>query len=228
MAALQKTMFSRLAKTDTPTVCNALELVLGERRAHGFTRKTMILAPQQSAVFIGRAKTATLRAIERPGACDAERRMKYFRYIAEKGAVAVIEDLDRPAGLGAFWGEVHSAVHSAMGLAGVVTTGAVRDLDALSPKLPILAGAVTPSHAFVDIEQLDATVNIFGMTVSPGDIIHADRHGAIVIPEDALSHLPKAIATVAKREKEILAAAKSPNFSLHTLERALRRSRDIH
>lgn len=233
-AKSEAALFRRLARADTPSVCNALELVLGERQESGFTRRQMVFVPPTfngagSGAFIGRAKTATLRAVKRKGAgTDIARRMAYYRYAAVRGAVVVIEDLDRPQGLGAFWGEVHSAVHSALGVAGVVTTGAVRDLPQLSPKLPILAGTVTPSHAFVDIEQLDLTVDIFAMRVAPGDIIHADLHGAVNIPEKALSALPEALETVARREGEILRTAKKKNFSHKVLENALKKAREIH
>ena len=218
-----------MAALDTPTVCNALELALGGRRDAGFTRRTMLAAPGGVAPFVGRAATATIRAARRPGAGEhPERRMDYYRAAGAPGRVAVIQDLDDPPGLGAFWGEVHSAIHAALGTRGVVTSGSVRDLDMLDPRLPILAGAVSPSHAFVDVEEVGGTVDIFGMTVRPGDIVHADRHGAVVIPESAAADIPAAAATIARREKEILDAARRGDFSLEKLADALARARDIH
>jgi len=234
-------LFAALAKVDTPTVCNALEVVNGERADSGFTRQTMIAAVAEAPAFVGRARTATIRAVRRAGApAGVERRMEYFRYIAggrdgdgggsgDAGAtVVVIEDLDSPPGVGAFWGEVHSAVHAALGVAGVVTNGAVRDLEQLHPRLPILAGAITPSHAFVDTERLDVPVTVFGMTVAPGAIVHADRHGAVVIPDAALAELPAAVATVTRREAGILQAARAVQpgaLKLDDLENALREAR---
>jgi len=265
-------LFAALARVDTPTVCNALEVVHGARSDSGFTRQTMIAAV--AAAFVGRARTATIRATRRAGApAGVEHRLDYFRYItgardgdgggspgdtgdgsagrgdgdfngefaagdnpgdsgdgadSNAATVVVIEDLDSPPGVGAFWGEVHSAVHAALGVAGVVTNGAVRDLDALHPGLPILAGAVTPSHAFVDTEALDVPVTIFGMTVAPGAIVHADRHGAVVIPDAALAELPAAVATVTRREAGILQAARSAGLGklrLDDLATALYQSR---
>lgn len=243
-------LFAVLARVDTPTVCNALEVVNGERADSGFTRRTMVAAVAEAPAFVGRARTATIRAVRRAGApAGVERRMEYFRYIAGAGdgdggdsngdsdgsgdagatnTVVVIEDLDSPPGVGAFWGEVHSAVHAALGVAGVVTNGAVRDLEQLHPRLPILAGAITPSHAFVDTEQLDVPVTVFGMTVAPGAIVHADRHGAVVIPDAALAELPAAVATVARREAGILQAARAVQpgaLQLDDLETALREAR---
>jgi len=243
-------LFAALAKVDTPTVCNALEVVGGARSDSGFTRQTMVAAVAESPAFVGRARTATIRAVRRAGApAGVERRMEYFRYITGAGdgdggdsngdsdgsgdggatnTVVVIEDLDSPPGVGAFWGEVHSAVHAALGIAGVVTNGAVRDLEQLHPRLPILAGAITPSHAFVDTEQLDVPVTVFGMTVVPGAIVHADRHGAVVIPDAALAELPAAVATVTRREAGILQAARAVQpgaLKLDDLETALREAR---
>lgn len=228
----ESALFAALARVDTPTVCNALEVVNGERADSGFTRRTMVAAVPDAPAFIGRARTATIRATRRQGApAGLDHRMEYFRYIAGGGAntVVVIEDLDSPPGVGAFWGEVHSAVHAALGVAGVVTNGAVRDLDQLHPGLPILAGAVTPSHAFVDTEALDTAVTIFGMAVAPGDIIHADRHGAVVLPDAALAELPAAVESVARRERVILDAARAASpgaLNLNDLENALRQSRE--
>jgi len=231
-------LFAALAKVDTPTICNALEVMSGARMDSGFTRQTMVAALPDTRAFIGRAKTATIRAARRAGApAGVDRRMEYFRYIADRGGdagdantVVVIEDLDSPPGIGAFWGEVHSAVHAALGVAGVVTNGAVRDLDQLHPRLPILAGAVTPSHAFVDTEALDAAVTVFGMAVAPGDIIHADRHGAVVVPDAGLAELPAAVESVARRERVILSAARSAErggaaLCVDDLENALRAAR---
>ena len=229
MPTNEQQLFEQLRQYDTPTICNALEIVSGSRRDSGFTRQTMIPALAELPAFIGRAKTATLRSIRRPGAgTTPARRMEYYRYAGQPGRVVVIEDLDNPPGLGAFWGEVHSTVHAALGVVGVITNGAVRDLDMLDKRLPILAAAVTPSHAFVDIEQMDITVNILGMTVAPDNIIHADRHGAVVIPDDELAQLPTALATITRREREILIAAQKDDFSLEKLADALRRMRDIH
>lgn len=222
--------FSALAALDTPTVCNALEVALGGRRDEGFTRQMMFGAPGTIPAFAGRAATAAIRAAKRPAAGKNadEKRMEYYRAACVAGAVVVIQDLDNPPGLGAFWGEVHSAVHAGLGVAGVVTNGSVRDLDMLDPRLPILAGSFSPSHAFVEVEAAQITVNIFGMTVRPGDIVHADRHGAVVIPEKAAADIPKAAELVMRREKEILDAAKKGDFSLEKLAEAIRKGREIH
>ena len=58
------------------------------------------------------------------------------------------------------------------------------------------------------------------MAVKDGDIVHADKHGAIVIPNDDLAKLPAAIDLMARKEKVILDAARKPGFSIATLKEA--------
>lgn len=225
----ERKVMDALASVDTPTICNAIEIASGERRDFGFTRKTMVMPEAGARSFIGRARTATQRATKRPGPSDPlERRIEYYRYVAKPGAVVVIEDLDDPPGLGAFWGEVHTTVHAGFKVAGVVTNGSVRDLDVLHPGLPILAGEITPSHAFVDIEEIDIDVDINGMKVSPGDIVHADKHGAVVVPDELLEKLPEALEKLLKDEKVFIDLALRDDFDMDMFEKALRDARDVH
>jgi hypothetical protein len=95
----------------------------------------------------------------------------------------VIQDLDGPlVGFGAFWGEVQTTIHKGLGCLGVVTDGCVRDITMMAPGFQVLAGSITPSHAWVHLVDIGGAVNVGGMMVSDGDLIHADRHGAVVIP----------------------------------------------
>ena len=221
-------LFEALSHVDTPTICNALEIACGKRRAEGFTRKTMVMPKPELGAFVGRARTATISATERKTKGDVGNRIEYYKYVASPGVVVVIEDLDDPSGLGAFWGEVNSTIHAGLGVAGVVTNGSVRDLDMLCPGFPILAGEISPSHAFVDIEEMDVKVSINSMEVSPNDIVHADRHGAVVIPDKYLEALPDAIEKLLMAEKKVLDAAKADGFSVEKLEQAMREARDLH
>lgn len=226
-------MLARLAKFDTPTICNALEVATGSRRATGFTRAQMVGAAFGTRPIVGFARTATLRAASpsaRSAAEQRDTRLEYYEYVAggRTPTVVVVQDLDQPSGIGAFWGEVNSKIHAGLGVCGVVTNGAVRDLDALSTSLPILAGTVTPSHAFVRIESIRGQITIFGMDVAHDDLIHADRHGAVVIPADAAPRLAGAIDLVVRRERLIIEAAERPGFDLADLRKALIDADDIH
>lgn len=213
---------------DTPTVCNAIEIVYPDRRAHGFTTRSLHCVRPELPPMVGFARTVTVRAY-RPAAMSADAqaalRFGYLDYLSEGPGptVSVVQDLDdAQAGFGAFWGEVNSTVHRALGCLGTVTNGSVRDLNDLAEGFQALAGVLAPSHGHVHVTGFGEAVNIAGMVVQSGDVIHADRHGAVVVPADAVTKIPEAVALVARREKVILDAARAPDASAETIKAAWR------
>jgi regulator of RNase E activity RraA len=219
---------------DTPTICNALELVVPARRAMGFTRRTLIAAFPNLQPVIGFARTAIIRSREpHPRSREEATRVRlaYYEHIAAQPlpSIAVIQDIDAPdQGFGAFWGEVQSNIHKGLGCTGVITDGSVRDLDAMAPDFFVLAGSIMPSHAHVHLVDFGGTVSVAGMVVSPNDVVHADRHGAVVVPSEAIKELPAAAALLARREKVIIDAARSPGFSVARLRQAFAEQEEIH
>jgi len=222
-----------LRQWDTPTICNALELVAPGRRGHGFTVRPMVAADPALPPVCGLARTGTIRAAApsgRPKETDRAVRLGWYDYVAAASlpTVVVLQDLDDTPGVGAFWGEVHSAVHKALGAQGVVTNGSIRDLDMLAPGFQLLAGVVNPSHAYVHVVAFGGEVTVHGMHVAHEDVIHADRHGAVVIPHDVVRLIPAAIELGARREKVILDLCKDPSFSVAKLREAIARADEIH
>ncbi|WP_028794931.1 RraA family protein [Thalassobaculum salexigens] len=224
----------RLTDWDTPTICNGLEVTNPERRALGFTTGVMFCAFPELKPICGYARTATIRAMvapKRTGAENVASRQAYYEYVAKGGpapSISVIQDLDSEPGFGAFWGEVNTSIHKGLGALGVITDGSIRDLDASAPGFQLLARKVGPSHAHVHVVDHGGQVNIFGMVVNDGDIVHADRHGAVVIPPEAVKKLPDAIDLLTRREAVILDAARAPDFSFDKLKAAMGQSADIH
>lgn len=218
-------LLKALQRVDTPTVCNAIEVAEGARGFANFTRRTMLCSAPGEPAVVGYARTAKIAALT-PSTEGAEvlkeRRMAYYRYMAEAPmpAVAVIEDLDGEDAVGAYWGEINTTVHKGFGLSGAVTNGVMRDLGDLPAGFPVIAGRVGPSHAFVRIEAVDIPVSIFGMTVAPGDLVHADRHGALVVPGAVIPNLEVAIAKLLETEKLVLEPARSGNFDFDAFARA--------
>jgi regulator of RNase E activity RraA len=226
-------LLDHLRAFDTPTICNALELVAPERRGRGFSQRPFVCAFPAMPPIVGYARTATIRAAEPSAASAAElraRRLDYYAYVAEGQGynIVVIEDLDTNPGFGAFWGEVNTAVHKGLGLQGCITNGSIRDLDMIATGFQLLAGSVSPSHAWVRVEAFGGEVTVHGMTVRHGDLIHADRHGAVIIPADAVERLPLAIDLCARREAPIIAAARQPGFTVDKLRAAMAEAGDIH
>jgi regulator of RNase E activity RraA len=233
MTTLTADLLETLRGFDTPTICNALELVAPERRLTGFTRAPLVCVRPQLAPIVGFAATVTMRAaVPVTGSPQQrrERRIAYYEYIAAapRPSVVVVQDLDAQPGFGAMWGEVNTAVHQGLGAIGLVTNGSVRDLDQFAPGFQALAGSVGPSHAYAGPVGWGDAVDVCGMTVRHGDLVHADRHGAVVIPLEVAARLPAAVDLLVRREKVILDVARAPGFDIDALRRALQASDEIH
>jgi regulator of RNase E activity RraA len=232
-AILTDADLGKLRALDTPTICNALELILPARRGIGFTTKPLVCARPHLPPIVGYARTATIRATH-PAEGDAkaarQKRLDYYRHVSEGAAprIVVLEDLDAEPGYGAFWGEVNSNIHKGLGCLGVITNGSIRDIPACAEGFQLLAGRVGPSHAYVHVVEIAVTVTVHGMTVRPGDLIHGDQHGAVVIPQEAARHIPDVAAQIARRESHIIAASQQADFSFEKLARTLAEADEIH
>jgi regulator of RNase E activity RraA len=233
MVELTPGLVAELQTMDTPTVCNALELLVPQRRGCGYTVEPLVCTRPELEPLVGIARTATIRSAH-PSDLSAEEALAlsdaYYGYIDDgpKPSVAVIQDIDERKGYGSFWGEVNSAIHAGLGCAGLITDGGVRDLPDIAPGFQMLAGRVIPSHAFVHVVDFARPVTVAGMPVRDGDLVHADEHGAVVIPVDVAAQVRRAADQVIRREKVILDAARQPGFSFAKLKAARNRQADIH
>ncbi len=218
-----------LRQWDTPTICNGLELIAPERRAIGFTVEPMLAVDRAFPPIVGLARVGTIRAKEAPRSKVTDR-MDWYDYVAATAlpTIAVLQDIDDRPGYGAFWGEVQTTVHRALKVIGCVTNGSFRDLDMLAPGFQIIGGRIGPSHAHVHMVDFGRPVDVFGMHTVHDDVIHADFHGAVVIPADAVRRLPAAIDLVSRREKVILDLCAAPNFTPARLRDAIRQAGEIH
>ena len=230
---MNEKLLNILRQVDTPTICNAIEGVQGKRGFDNFTKKTMHISEINNESIVGYAVTAKIIASSPPKDSPEivkSRRMNYYKYVSEGKTpiVVVIEDEDGLNPCGAFWGEVNTAIHKGLGCLGVVTNGSFRDIDACAPGFQLLGGKVAPSHAWVHLVDIECEVNIFGMAVKPNDIIHADRHGAVVVPDHCVKQLPDAIDLLTRREAVILDVARSPDFNVEILKKAMADSAEIH
>ena len=224
---------NKLTEWDTPTICNGLEHLSSEYRVKSFTVEQMQCFDPSLPPIIGYARTAMIRSMTPPEGKPEdirEMRARYYETISAppNPSISVIQDLDPIPGFGAFWGEVNTAIHKGLGCLGVVTNGSFRDIDACAPGFQLLGGKVAPSHAWVHLVAIECEVNIFGMAVKPNDIIHADRHGAVVVPEECVKELPTAIDVLTRREAVILEVARSPGFNVEILKKAMADSAEIH
>jgi len=214
---------AKLASFDTPTICNALERLDPSTQAAGYTCAPFVCGFPNRSPIVGYARTATIRSVRPSGLSAAAQRQlqnDYYRHVdaGRRPSVVVIEDLDGDdAGRGAFWGEVQSAIHVGLGALGVITNGSVRDIDQWAPGFQFLAGRLAASHAFAKPVGFGDAVTVFGMTVRDGDLVHADRHGAVVVPIAHARSIARAAREVAEREARILAVARAPGCTAERL-----------
>jgi regulator of RNase E activity RraA len=222
-----KDEFEFLRSIDTPTVCNLIEMVAPERRGAFYTVKHLHCPFPDLPPMVGFAKTVTIKAKDAIplDASYTQRRLDYLDYVASQPApgIMLIEDLDgEHVGYGAFWGEVQSNVHKGLGCLGTVTNGSIRDIPQIPEGFQMLAGSIGPSHAYVHVVEIGCPVTIHGMAAKSGDLIHADRHGAVVVPMDKIAAMKPALETLLAREAKIIAAAKAPGVTADKIKAAMK------
>ena len=222
---MDNALLDLLRKVDTPTVCNAIETAQGTRGFDGYTRGTVLASAPEYRAMVGYARTARISALKpSPDRADIvrERRLGYYHHMSQgpRPTIAVIEDVDVPHAVGAYWGEVNTTVHKALGLDGALTNGVMRDLGDLPDGFPVIAGSVGPSHAFVHVVDFAAGARVFDLSVAEGDLVHADRHGAVVIPADVMPDLAAAIETLFRAEACILEPARKGEMSFEEFKAA--------
>ncbi|MEN8656524.1 RraA family protein [Marivita sp.] len=222
---MDRSLLTLLKQVDTPTVCNAIEVAQGKRGFDAFTRGTMLASHPDAPAMVGYARTAKIAAVappEEPAEVIKARRMNYYRHMAEgpRPAITVVEDTDYPNCIGAYWGEINTTVHKGFSLSGALTNGVMRDLGDLPDGFPVVAGSVGPSHGFVHVKEIGTPVTVFGLRIEDGDLVHADRHGALVIPAGVLPALEGAIRRLLDTEKLVLEPARAKGFDFATFEAA--------
>jgi regulator of RNase E activity RraA len=223
----------QLQTLDTPTVCNALEVLAPARRGYGYTTEPLFCARPGLPPVVAVARTATIRSAhpsDLAGSAARELSDAYYAYIdaGPKPSVVVIHDMDERRGYGAFWGEVNSAIHKGLGCEGLITNGGVRDLPDIAEGFQMLAARVVPSHAFVHVVDFGRPVDVAGMRVRDGDLIHADQHGAVVIPHDVAARIKQTATLLQARERVIIEAARAPGFDIEKLRTAQGKAAEIH
>lgn len=217
-----------LRSIDTPTVCNLIEMVAPERRGFGYTVKHLHCPFPNLPPMVGFAKTVTIKSKDSFGLGDGgymQKRLDYLDYIASapNPSIVLIEDIDGAnIGYGAFWGEVQTNVHKALGCLGTITNGSVRDIPQVAEGFQMLAGSISPSHAFVHVEEYGVPVNIHGMAAKSGDLIHADQHGAVIVPLELIDKMKPALDTILAKEAKIIGAAKAPGATVESIKASMK------
>lgn len=177
----------QLKRWNTPTVYNGWEQITKEdRRTHFNLEETHDFMPQMGPM-VGYAVTLVIEPSNPAHKQNVDAIEEYRRYVASVPGpkIVVVQDLDKPACYGSFWGEVQANTHRALGCVGTITDGAIRDVDEMTNSgLHAIARRLCVGHAYVHPVRWNCEVEVFGCRVKPGDLIHADKHGFLVIPEE--------------------------------------------
>ncbi|HUU20989.1 MAG TPA: RraA family protein [Phycisphaerae bacterium] len=205
----------QLQRWNTPTIYNGWERITGhDAGADGFNREETRDFMPQMGPMVGYAVTCVCQPsnAEHPRA-NPDAWGEYRRYVAAAPGpkIVVVQDLDKPACVGAFWGEVNSSVHRALGCVGTITDGAIRDVDEMcTAGFKAIARRLCVGHAYSCPVRWDCEVEVFGRRVRPGQLIHADKHGFLVIPEEDEARLLDAARFMDANEcKTLIPAARA-------------------
>ena len=215
-ATLTTDQIEALKRYNTPTIANAIETFNVRGRHLGFLpHQVRCLFPDLGPI-VGYAVTSVTRA-EPSTEKGLDLNADYLRYVAAQPGpkVAIGQDLDDPKGLGAQFGEVNATIHQKLGCVGHVTDGCPRDLDEVHG-LGFRLFGLNPcvSHAYIRLVDFGKPVQIAGVDVLPGDLIHADKHGVCLIPHEIASRLYDACVEVERLEQPLLQLCRSADFDL--------------
>jgi 4-hydroxy-4-methyl-2-oxoglutarate aldolase len=201
-----------LKRYDSPTLSNAVELFDVRPRDEGYMSHEVRCLFPELGVMVGYAATATMRARGR-GASDPEPLTAHVQEVPGP-RIVVVQDLDEQPAHGALWGEVMATTFTALGCLGTVTDGSVRDIDeARTIGFHFFARAASVSHGYARVEGVGEPVTVGGLTVRPGDLLHADKHGVLLIPAEIAAELPAAADRVIAAEQEYIEWVRSPEFA---------------
>lgn len=211
----------QLKRWNTPTIYNGWEQVTKrDIAADAFNpEETRDFMPQMGPM-VGHAVTVVIEPsnpVHRRNNADAWN--EYRRYVAAQPGpkIVCVQDLDKPRVIGSFWGEVNSNAHRALGCVGTIVDGAIRDVDEMTNAgFKALARRLCVGHAHVHPVRWGCEVEVFGRTIAPGDLIHADKHGFLVIaPEEQESILEASRFMDANECETVILAARGASGLSH-------------
>jgi regulator of RNase E activity RraA len=207
-----------LRRITSPTIANAIETFNVRPRNEGFMDSSVRAIFPELATMAGYAVTAKVAAREKPQGGPRPWEMWDAMAQVPKPRIVVIEDLDYPDPVGSYWGEVNGSIYQGLGALGTVTNGGVRDLEEVrATGFQFFASCVLVSHAYVHLVEVATPVSVGGLTVRPGDLLHADQHGVTSIPIEIARELPAAAERIEQMERRIIDFARSPECSAEGL-----------
>lgn len=217
--------FDSLRNLDACTLANAIETFRERLRNEGFMNNSVRAQFPQFPPMLGYAATLKVRGSAPPMADGRfQERTDWWDYVSSLPAprVLVVQDAATSVGLGSLLGAVQFNILHALDCVGAVTNGSVRDLPAAqSLGFPLFAGNIAVSHAYVHVVEYGHPVEIGGLKIFSGDLLHGDLHGVQSIPLDIAPRIPEIAAGIRSREKALIELCQSREFSIEKLRAAV-------
>jgi len=214
--AISAATLAGLAKYDTPTVCNVIELFDVRPRNQGYMNDSIRSCFPKMPPMVGFAVTATFRSMAPPRQADVYTGMKdqVDAFAGVPGPpIMVFQDLDQPC-VSATFGEVMCTVYKSFGATGLITSGAGRDLDQVEAiDFPVFTGGTICSHGYCHMPHLNVPVTVGGICIDPGVLLHGDRNGVSTIPIEIASEIPDACRELMAGEQIILDYCRSGSIT---------------
>jgi regulator of RNase E activity RraA len=211
----------KLSALDACTVSNAIERLDVRLRNEGFVSGAVSCRFPNLGAMVGYAVTGRIRTTGPPiGHRCYHDRMDWWTYITTipEPRIMVLQDLDHLPGSAAFVGEIHASIGKALKCVGCVTNGAVCDLPPVQALgFHLFSGSVCASHSYSHIVDFGEPVEIGGLKISPGDLLHGDRHGVVCIPREIAAQVPEEANKILEEERQLIEYCRSKEFSLEGL-----------
>ena len=237
MNKLTEVQLALLGKADSPTVANVIELFEAQSRVVGYSNATLKAIYPSLPPAVGYAVTATFRsaypATTWKAADGAKAGYGGMPQLIEDGMgipeprIIVFQDLDEPA-ISATYGEMMVTAFQTFGFVGLITSGAARDIEQVRAlNFPCWASGTIVSHGYNHFLASNVPVNVGGLSVQPGDLIHADANGVVNIPHTIAPMVADLCAPYMEAENLILNYLHQPNATLEGYKNATADMRDV-
>ena len=230
--ALSSDQINQLRSFSTCVISDAIETFGVRLRNEGFATVGFRCLFKSFAPLVGYAATCKVRSAHPPivGSRYVERTdwWKHIRSIPSP-RVVVMQDIDQEPGTGAFLGVVHVNILKALGCVGAITNGAARELPGIeSSGFQVFAGRLAISRAYIHIVEFGGPVEVGGLKIQPGELLHGDRHGIIIVPQDLVAQLPAVASRIMEKKQQVIELSKKPEATFEELGQALRELLDFN
>jgi 4-hydroxy-4-methyl-2-oxoglutarate aldolase len=213
-------MIDWLKSVDTPTLSNAIEQIRVRPQNVGFAPLEVQCLFPELGRLCGYAVTAHVETMTEVDKIDFTIFMRLYEAVAEspKPAVIAFQEIGPHPNFAAHCGEVMATIFKRLGAVGLVSDCGVRDIpEVRAMGFQYFARGRVASHAYSRIVRVGIPIQVSGMPVKPGDLLHGDENGLILVPQTGLEKLPAAVDNVRKRERELMELVRGEGFSLNKL-----------